>query len=163
MRPYPRKHVHLLRTDNSNLEQPTRSAAKNISVSEHENQSPTSVLSPVSSDTIGSSDSNTPSSSGSPSTVSLVAGVQNEPINHSEQQPSSEDSRSSLSAVAEDGLFPDKNISVVHSHPVHVCPYFCLKKRIFFYLIIMLVTIVLVYIFRSWSYFPQTMSLPVAI
>ncbi|KAM5558280.1 protein REVEILLE 1 [Rosa sericea] len=110
MRPYPRKHVHPLDTETSNLEQPIRSAPKNLSVSELENQSPTSVLSPMGSDTIGSSDSSTPSGSLSP--VSLVAGVQNEAINHCEQQPSPEESRTSLSAVAEDGPLPDKKFSV---------------------------------------------------
>ncbi|XP_050368526.1 protein REVEILLE 1-like isoform X2 [Argentina anserina] len=115
MRPYPRKHVHPLHTDTSNLEQPTTPAPKKLSVSEHENHSPTSVLSPVDADTIGSTDSNPPSGSLSP--VPLVAGVQYEDINHSKQQPSLEEGMSSLSAVAEDGQLPDKRISVLELFP----------------------------------------------
>lgn len=100
MRPYPRKLVQLNHMETSILkEQPTRSASPNLDT-EHENQSPTSVLSLIGSDAMGSIDSNTPSGSLSP--VSSATGVQNEGLIHSEPKPSLEESPPPLPAVAED-------------------------------------------------------------
>lgn len=111
MRPYPRKLVQLIHTETSILkEQPTRSASPNLD-SEHENQSPTSVLSLIGSDTMGSIDSNTPSGSLSP--VSSANGVENEGLIHSEPKPSLEESASPLLAVAEDdSSLPSKQCPV---------------------------------------------------
>ncbi|KAJ9172922.1 hypothetical protein P3X46_016111 [Hevea brasiliensis] len=72
MHPYPRKMVHPLNNESSIPEQPLRSSSPNYSISEQENQSPTSVLSAVGSDALGSIDSNTPNSSLSP--VSCAGG-----------------------------------------------------------------------------------------
>nr|AIL81922.1 RVE1-like protein [Euphorbia esula] len=72
MHPYPRKMMNPLTKETSIPEQPLRSSSPNFSVSEHENQSPTSVLSGVCSDALGSTDSNTPNCSLSP--VSCVDG-----------------------------------------------------------------------------------------
>lgn len=63
--PYPRKLVLPSRKDVP-LEEQARSASPNSSLSEQENQSPTSVLSAVASDTLASADSATPNGSPSP-------------------------------------------------------------------------------------------------
>uniref|UniRef100_A0A5B7CDD4 Uncharacterized protein n=1 Tax=Davidia involucrata TaxID=16924 RepID=A0A5B7CDD4_DAVIN len=73
MHPYPRKPVPPVQTGTSILEQARRSASPNLSNSDEENRSPTSVLSTVGSDTLGMTDSNTPNGSLSP--VSFAAGV----------------------------------------------------------------------------------------
>ncbi|KAJ9147222.1 hypothetical protein P3X46_029404 [Hevea brasiliensis] len=72
MHPYPRKMAHPLNKEPSIPEQPLQSSSPNFSISEQENQSPTSVLSAVGSDAFGSIDSNTPNSSLSP--VSCAGG-----------------------------------------------------------------------------------------
>ncbi|KAJ0098498.1 hypothetical protein Patl1_20997 [Pistacia atlantica] len=64
--PYPRKLTKALVKESSNPELPRRSISPNLSVSEQENQSPTSVLSAVGSDAFGFSDLNTPNGSLSP-------------------------------------------------------------------------------------------------
>ncbi|KAL6993283.1 hypothetical protein U1Q18_011398 [Sarracenia purpurea var. burkii] len=71
--PYPRKLVSPLKTGTSVAEQSRRSTSPNLSVSEQENQSPTSVLSAIGSEMLGTADSNTPNSS--PSPVSSAAGA----------------------------------------------------------------------------------------
>ncbi|KAL2942845.1 Protein REVEILLE 1 [Bienertia sinuspersici] len=63
--PYPRKLVLSTRKDMP-MEQGERSASPNSSLSEQENQSPTSVLSAVASDTLASADSAAPKISPSP-------------------------------------------------------------------------------------------------
>jgi hypothetical protein len=73
MHPYPRKLAHPLERDLLILENPLRSSSPNFSISEQENQSPTSVLSAVGSDALGSTDSDMPSHSLSP--VSSAGGV----------------------------------------------------------------------------------------
>ncbi|KAA8530709.1 hypothetical protein F0562_005357 [Nyssa sinensis] len=70
--PYPRKPVPPVKTGTSNEER-ARSASPNLSISDEENQSPTSVLSTIGSDTLGMTDSNTPNGSLSP--VSFATGV----------------------------------------------------------------------------------------
>ncbi|GAB2277684.1 hypothetical protein Dimus_012388 [Dionaea muscipula] len=60
MHPYPRKLVPSPKKESCHLEFPVWSSPPNSSVSEQENQSPTSVLSAVVSDTLGSADSNAP-------------------------------------------------------------------------------------------------------
>ncbi|OAY60575.1 protein REVEILLE 1 isoform X2 [Manihot esculenta] len=72
MHPYPRKLVHPLNKEPSIPEQPLRSSSPNFSISEQENQSPTSVLSAFGSDALGSIDSNSPNRSLSP--VSCAGG-----------------------------------------------------------------------------------------
>ncbi|KDP35732.1 hypothetical protein JCGZ_10504 [Jatropha curcas] len=70
--PYPRKMMHPVNKETSVPEQPLRSLSPNFSISEQENQSPTSVLSVVGSDALGSNDSNIPNRSVSP--VSFASG-----------------------------------------------------------------------------------------
>ncbi|KAA8547656.1 hypothetical protein F0562_004085 [Nyssa sinensis] len=65
MHPYPRKLVSPVKTGTS-LSKEARSASPNVSISDQENQSPTSVLSAIGSDTLGTTDSNTPNGSISP-------------------------------------------------------------------------------------------------
>ncbi|XP_044504458.1 protein REVEILLE 1-like isoform X2 [Mangifera indica] len=64
--PYPRKLSNTLVKESTNPVLPRRSTSLNLSVSEQENQSPTSVLSAVGSDTFAFSDSITPNGSSSP-------------------------------------------------------------------------------------------------
>ncbi|KAF7128978.1 hypothetical protein RHSIM_Rhsim10G0185100 [Rhododendron simsii] len=64
--PYPRKLVAPVRTGTSVLKQQTRSTSPNSYVSDQENQSPTSVLSAIGSEMMGTMDSNTPNGSLSP-------------------------------------------------------------------------------------------------
>ncbi|XP_050230269.1 protein REVEILLE 1 [Mercurialis annua] len=66
MHPYPRKMAHTLNKELALPEEPLRSPSPNFSLSEQENLSPTSVLSAVGSDVLGSADSNTPNRSLSP-------------------------------------------------------------------------------------------------
>ncbi|KAJ6370712.1 hypothetical protein OIU77_001258 [Salix suchowensis] len=73
MHPYPRKMAHSLERELLILENPLRSSSPNFSISEKENQSPTSVLSAVGSDALGSTDSDTLNHSLSP--VSSAGGV----------------------------------------------------------------------------------------
>ncbi|KAJ6735310.1 SWI/SNF COMPLEX-RELATED [Salix purpurea] len=73
MHPYPRKMAYSLERELLILENPLRSSSPNFSISEKENQSPTSVLSAVGSDALGSTDSDTPNHSLSP--VSSAGGV----------------------------------------------------------------------------------------
>ncbi|KAJ6684114.1 hypothetical protein OIU85_007771 [Salix viminalis] len=56
MHPYPRKMAHPLERELLILENPLRSSSPIFSISEKENQSPTSVLSAVGSDALGSTD-----------------------------------------------------------------------------------------------------------
>lgn len=116
MRPYPRKLVHPVNKETFIVERPTRSASPNLSVSEPENQSPTSVLSVIGSDTLGSADSNTPSRSLSP--VSCAADVRGVDLNLSEPpNPSLEESGSTSPAVAENGSLPNMQLSMVYAYP----------------------------------------------
>ncbi|KAJ4961054.1 hypothetical protein NE237_020964 [Protea cynaroides] len=73
MHPYPRKRVVSVKKGTSVTDQQERCPSPNLSVSEQANQSPTSVLSAVGSDTAGSSASN--SLGGSPPPVSSAAGA----------------------------------------------------------------------------------------
>lgn len=66
MHPYPRKMADSFKKQTLVPELPIRSASPNLSVSELENQSPTSVLSAIGSDTLYSSNSNPPNGSLSP-------------------------------------------------------------------------------------------------
>ncbi|CAN6700190.1 unnamed protein product [Malus baccata var. baccata] len=106
MRPYPRKLVHPLDKETSIVEQPTRSASPNLSVSEQENQSPTSVLSVIGSDAMGSTDSNTPSDGLSPD--SSAAGVNSENLIHSEPNPLLEESGSPINNCS----LPNKQLTM---------------------------------------------------
>ncbi|KAJ8444178.1 hypothetical protein Cgig2_030998 [Carnegiea gigantea] len=71
MHPYPRKLVPPPRKE-SPVEQRAQSTSPHSSLSEPENQSPTSVLSAVISDTVGSADSATPNGSPSPCSANFV-------------------------------------------------------------------------------------------
>ena len=73
MHPYPRKLVELPSKEISNPEHPLRSNSQKSSDFDQENQSPKSVLSAVGSDTVGSTDPETPNGSSSP--ISSVSGV----------------------------------------------------------------------------------------
>ncbi|KAF8398832.1 hypothetical protein HHK36_014695 [Tetracentron sinense] len=84
MHPYPRKLVHTLKKGISVPEQPERSPSPNLSASILENQSPTSVLSAVCSDTLASTTLNLHNSSLSP--VSSAEGVNPASLLLSEQE-----------------------------------------------------------------------------
>lgn len=71
--PYPRKLVEIPKNEMSNLEQPLRSNSLKSLDFGQENKSPKSVLSAVVSETLGSSDSDTPTGSLSP--VSSISAV----------------------------------------------------------------------------------------
>ncbi|PSS36626.1 Protein REVEILLE like [Actinidia chinensis var. chinensis] len=73
MHPYPRKLLASLKTGPPVPEQLRRSTSTNLSDSEQDNQSPTSVLSAIGSETLGTTDSNSPNGSLSP--ISSAAGV----------------------------------------------------------------------------------------
>ncbi|GAB4855301.1 hypothetical protein Ancab_023920 [Ancistrocladus abbreviatus] len=73
MHPYPRKFKAKVETRVH--KQPVRSTSPNSSISEQENQSPTSVLSAIASDTLGSADSNTHNGSQSPVSSANIANV----------------------------------------------------------------------------------------
>lgn len=64
--PYPRKLVAPIKIGTLALEQQIRSTSPNSYVSDQENQSPTSVLSAIGSEMLGTMDSNTPNGSLSP-------------------------------------------------------------------------------------------------
>ncbi|XP_059640231.1 protein REVEILLE 1-like isoform X2 [Cornus florida] len=73
MHPYPRKSVPPVKIGTLFPDQVRSSASPNLSISDQENQSPTSVLSTIGSDTLGTTESNTPNGSLSP--VSSAADV----------------------------------------------------------------------------------------
>ena len=73
MHPYPRKLVETPNKEISIPEQPMKSNSLKSSDFDQENQSPKSVLSGVGSDSLGSSDSDTPYGSLSP--MSSISGI----------------------------------------------------------------------------------------
>ncbi|XP_034683621.1 protein REVEILLE 1-like [Vitis riparia] len=104
--PYPRKLVHPLRKGISVLEPPVRSGSPNFSASEQENQSPTSVLSAVGSETLGSTLSNT--QNGSPSPVSSAAGVNPDSMFLPELNPPTEENASPSPVLTTSSSVPDE-------------------------------------------------------
>ncbi|KAF5457554.1 hypothetical protein F2P56_021649 [Juglans regia] len=107
--PYPRKLGIRPKKETSTLKQPIRSASPNISVSEEENQSPTSVLSAIGSYVAGS---DTPNDSFSP--LSSAASVQSgglvllpEPNQSTERSASPSPALMTLSSVS-DAQLPTK-------------------------------------------------------
>ncbi|KAJ8753404.1 hypothetical protein K2173_019803 [Erythroxylum novogranatense] len=94
MHPYPRKVMQPLNKIPLALEKPLRSSSLDLFVSEQENQSPTSVLSVVVPNAIGSVDSNSPSGSSSP--VSSTSGASAADFTPSEPSLSAEDDRCHL-------------------------------------------------------------------
>ncbi|CAL5371505.1 unnamed protein product [Camellia sinensis] len=107
--PYPRKLVAPLTTGTAD-EQPRRSTSPNSSVSEHENQSPTSVFSAIGSEILGTTGSNTPNDS--PSPVSSAAVANNGSFLLSEPNSSPEESGSPLVVQLPSILAPDVQVSV---------------------------------------------------
>ncbi|KAI5591204.1 hypothetical protein POPTR_004G074300v4 [Populus trichocarpa] len=100
MHPYPRKLAHPLEKELLIPEKSLRSSSPNFSISEQENQSPTSVLSAVGSDALGSTDSDTPNHSLSP--VSFAGGV-----HHADSSPEEDGSPSPATASSvPDEQFP---------------------------------------------------------
>jgi len=100
MHPYPRKLAHPLEKELLIPEESLRSSSPNFSISEQENQSPTSVLSAVGSDALGSTDSDTPNHSLSP--VSFAGGV-----HHADSSPEEDGSPSPATASSvPDEQFP---------------------------------------------------------
>lgn len=98
--PYPRKLAHSLEKELLIPEKSPRSSSLNFSISEQENQSPTSVLSAVGSDALGSTDSDAPNRSLSP--VSFGGGVQ-----HADSSPDEDGSPSVATASSvPDEQFP---------------------------------------------------------
>ncbi|CAK9169792.1 unnamed protein product [Ilex paraguariensis] len=114
MHPYPRKLVTPIKVGTQIPEQPTRSTSPNLSLSEEENHSPTSVLSAIGSDMLGSTGS-TPD--GSPSPISSAAGDQpggvflSEPISSPEEQASSSPVQRNARST------PDEHIAVLELFP----------------------------------------------
>ncbi|XP_057971358.1 protein LATE ELONGATED HYPOCOTYL [Malania oleifera] len=106
--PYPRKLVHPLKKGISVSELPARSASPNLSISEQEHQSPTSVLSAVGSDTLGSADSNSPNRGASP--VSSVAHVNPSSLLLSEPNSSPEENGSPSSVPEAAGSVPEDQV-----------------------------------------------------
>ncbi|KAF9664199.1 hypothetical protein SADUNF_Sadunf17G0131300 [Salix dunnii] len=113
MHPYPRKMAHPLERELLILENPLRSSSPNFSISEKENQSPTSVLSAVGSDALGSTDSDMPNHSLSP--------VSSGGVHHVDLSPEENGSPSLASAssapdqqfpkVQKLDSFPEENVS----------------------------------------------------
>ncbi|KAK3218687.1 hypothetical protein Dsin_012657 [Dipteronia sinensis] len=113
MHPYPRKLAHSLVKENLNPMQTMRSSFPNLSVSEQENQSPTSVLSAAGSDACGSTDSNP--SSGSLSTVSTAAPAHSIGFKLSQPNSPSEENGSLLPVVVTTVSLPDKQSPTVQN------------------------------------------------
>jgi hypothetical protein len=114
MHPYPRKLV-IPPKETYTPEQPIRSASPNLSVLERENQSPTSVLSAIGSDTVGCTDSDTPSGSLSP--VSSAAGVQSGGLVPTEPNQLTERSASPSPALTTVGSIYNMQLSTVLADP----------------------------------------------
>lgn len=120
MHPYPRKLAHLTIKQNSNPEQTRRSSSPNLSISEQDNQSPTSVLSAVGSDALGSTDSDAPNCSLSPVSSAACLHVGRitilEPCSLPEENGSSTAVPVTAGAVADEKcpmkveLFPQENM-----------------------------------------------------
>lgn len=116
--PYPRKLVAPVRTGTSVLKQQTRSTSPNSYVSDQENQSPTSVLSAIGSEMMGTMDSNTPNGSLSP--VSSADGFLG-----CEPNSSPEEAGSLLQINTSTSSSPDEETPMVlfHQPSVIICPY----------------------------------------
>ncbi|KAI9160844.1 hypothetical protein LWI28_012023 [Acer negundo] len=112
MHPYPRKLAHSLVKESLSPVQTMRSSSPNLSVSEQENQSPTSVLSAAGSDASGSTDSNP--SSGSLSLVSTAAPAHSVGFKLSQPNSLSEENGSLLPVVTAVSL-PDKQSPTVQN------------------------------------------------
>ncbi|XP_018816785.1 protein REVEILLE 1-like [Juglans regia] len=110
MHPYPRKLVIPPNKEISTLEQPLRSASPNLSVSEQENHSPTSVLSAVGSEAVGSPDLDSPNNSLSP--VSSAADVQLGGLVLPEPNQSTDRSASPSPALMTVGSVSDQQLPV---------------------------------------------------
>ncbi|XP_044467353.1 protein REVEILLE 1-like isoform X2 [Mangifera indica] len=104
MHPYPRKVANKLAKESSDSEMPRRSLSPNISVLEQENQSPTSVISAVGSDTFGFSKSNTPNDSSSPVSFTDPSPIGPLTLSH----PNSSPEENGKQPVLIGGSFPDK-------------------------------------------------------
>ncbi|RDX67734.1 Protein REVEILLE 1, partial [Mucuna pruriens] len=89
MHPYPRKLVETPNKEISIPEQLMKSSSLKSSDFDLENQSPKSVLSAVGSDSLGSSDSDTPNGSLSP--MSSISGVHTSGFTHAEYKTTSEE------------------------------------------------------------------------
>ncbi|KAK2652773.1 hypothetical protein Ddye_012629 [Dipteronia dyeriana] len=113
MHPYPRKLAHSLVKESLNPVQTMRSSSPNLSVSEQENQSPTSVLSAAGSDASGSTDSNP--SSGSLSPVSTAAPAHSVGFKLSQPHSQSEENGSLLPVVITAISLPDKQSLTVQN------------------------------------------------
>ncbi|KAF5957951.1 hypothetical protein HYC85_005176 [Camellia sinensis] len=114
--PYPRKLVAPLTTGTAD-EQPRRSTSPNLSVSEHENQSPTSVFSAIGSEILGTTGSNTPNDS--PSPVSSAAVANNGSFLLSEPNSSPEESGSPLVVQLPSISAPDVQVPVILTDHLH--------------------------------------------
>lgn len=95
MHPYPRKLVHPPVKESLNPELSRTSFSPILSVSERENQSPTSVVSAVGSDAFGSSDSNSPNGSLSPVSSAVPVQLGGFTLSHPSSSPEESGSPSS--------------------------------------------------------------------
>lgn len=120
MHPYPRKSVDVVEGIRA-LNQLERSLSPNLSVSEKENQSPTSVLSAIASDTLGSEGSEQHNGCSSPTSCTTdVHSVSLLPIEkeneHLTSNSSAEEKKGSSSSVQiSSGPMPAKFLSMVTS------------------------------------------------
>lgn len=106
MHPYPRKLVHSPVKESLNPELSRTSLSPILSVSERENQSPTSVLSAVGSDAFGSSGSNSPNGSLSPVSSAVPGQLGGLTLSHPSSSP--EESGSPSSDPVTPGSVPDE-------------------------------------------------------
>ncbi|KAK1578584.1 hypothetical protein Q3G72_031453 [Acer saccharum] len=113
MHPYPRKLAHSFVKESLSPVQTMRSSSPNLSVSEQENQSPTSVLSAAGSDASGSTDSNP--SSGSLSPVSTAAPAHSVGFKLSQTNSLSEENGSLLPVIVTAVSLPDKQSPTVQN------------------------------------------------
>lgn len=115
MHPYPRKLVEIPKKEFTNPEQSVRSNSLKSLDFDQENNSPKSVLSAVVSETLGSSDSDTPPGSLSP--VSSISGVHNSSYALAEPKTSFEEDRSPPPVGLNAGSVHDERPLVVFSNP----------------------------------------------
>ena len=115
MHPYPRKLVETPNKEISIPEQPMKSNSLKSSDFDQENQSPKSVLSGVGSDSLGSSDSDTPNGSLSP--MSSISGFHTSSFTRAEPKTTSEEA-----GMDTDSTHDEKPLMVL-PNPFHFIDY----------------------------------------
>lgn len=154
LHPYPRKLVASLKAGTLVAEGPRRSPSPILLASEQENRSPTSVLSGIGSEILGTPDSSTPS--GSPSQGSSAADMSPGVSLHSDPNSSPDVTGSPLLVQLS---APDEQVPMVLVLSVLSCLYpynnvniFCILTSLFFHLFLCTMS-------RNWSYVHMTVTL----